>query len=389
MIIAIDNVSTGLATSPATLGGMRMYLQNFVNSLVRHGPQHEYILFSPDWFVSPFERDTANLRDVRVGDIAASRIRRVAFEQLGYRKVIYRHRPDVFIGLQNTLPFRLAVPSLFFVKSIQYLFFPEAYSRARLFYLRWVIRTSMSTATKALVPAKAVGDDLVRVLGVPPAKIEVLPEALYIIRPDVLAGPNGEALRARIEALAHGRPFVLSVGATYGYKNLQRLVKAFARFKALSRSPAVLLLIGGEAGTSFIEIKALARSVGRGDEVVCCGPLPHQEVVAAYNLADMMVMPSLYETFGHPVLEAMACGCPVVTSNVSAMPEVAGDAAALVDPYDVEDIAESMLRIARDESYRALLIKRGHRRAGMFTWEQTASKALRIIEQVAYSGVDR
>ena len=386
MIIGIDNVSTGLSTSPMPLGGMRMYLNHFVTSLLKWGPQHKYILFSPDWFESPFGQNTPNFRDIRVGNVPVNRLGRVAFEQLNYRQAIYRHKPDVFVGLHNTLPWGLKVPSVIFIKSTQYLFFPGAYSLVRLLYLRLIVHLSVRWATSVIVPTRSVGDDVVRVLRISPGKIEVLPEALYPLKTNVLQSPDGETLRQKIVQFTGGRPFVLCVGATYGYKNLDRLVNAFARFRTVLGSEHVLLLIGGEAAVSFEHIKAVARAAGVDDKVVCCGSLPHVEVIAAYNLADMMVMPSLYETFGHPVLEAMACGCPVVTSNVSAMPEVAGDAAELVDPYHTRKIADGMLRLARDEAHRTQLVELGRRRAAEFSWERTACHALEILEKTKVLG---
>jgi glycosyltransferase involved in cell wall biosynthesis len=386
MVIAIDNVSTGLATSPHALGGMRMYLYNFVASLMRWGSQHNYVLFSPSWFQTPFQESDIGLEHVRVGDVAENRFARVWFEQIDYRKYIYNAAPDIFVGLQNSLPYNLRIPSAVFVKSTQYMFFPEAYSPVRLWYLRLTLRSALHTATKAIVPTMAIGQDLIRAFGVDSTKLEVLPEALYIHNSKLLDGPEGLQLKGQILHYTKGRPFVLCVGATYGYKNIDNLVVAFSQFVNRTDSDHVLLLIGGEAAISFRHIKEFAQKNGVGNRVICTGPLPHKIVAVAYNLAEMLVMPSLYETFGHPILEAMACGCPTVTSNVSAMPEVAGDAAALITPHDPQDIANSMFRIWSDDEYRCLLVDRGYKRASEFTWERTVKLAIDIFDRVKFFG---
>jgi glycosyltransferase involved in cell wall biosynthesis len=385
MIVGIDNVSTGLATSPVALGGMRNYLEHFVTSLATWGTKHKYVLFSPDWFESPFDKDIPCLQDVRVGNVPVNRFGRVLFEQTAYRNMIYRHRPDVFVGLQNTLPIGLRIPSVVLVKSIQYLLFPEAYSTLRLLYLRWAVRMAIHSATYAIVPAISVGNDLARVLGISSNKIEVMPEALYFDNTNVLQDGEEARFRQKIEQFTTGKPYVLCVGATYGYKNLERLIRAFAKFRSMQGSRHVLLLIGGEAGTSFERIHYIAEEVGLGDDVICCGICTQAELIVAYGMADMMVMPSLYETFGHPILEAMACGCPVVTSNVSAMPEVAGDAAELVDPYDIDKIAGGMLRVACDSDYRTRLVDLGRRRATEFSWERIATQTLEMLERARSS----
>jgi len=117
-------------------------------------------------------------------------------------------------------------------------------------------------------------------------------------------------------------------------------------------------------------------------DVVCRGRVPHNQVAAFYQHAALMVMPSLHETFGLPVLEAMALGCPVVTSNLSSMPEIGGDAVELVDPYSVDSIAEGMRRVLRDADLRQEMIERGRRRAADFTREMMVARLLSVIEQV-------
>jgi glycosyltransferase involved in cell wall biosynthesis len=359
-----------------------MYLTNFVESLLHHTP-HEILLFSPDWFESPFPYDLPRLSDIRLEGVPVQQVGRVLYEQIRYRAVIRRKRPDVFVGLLNSVPLGLNMPSAVFVKSLQYLYVPEAFSLLRRTYLRLMVQFTARQADILIVPTRATGQDLQQKTGISPYKIRVLPEALYARERNVLQTEKGGELRTRVHQLTRGTPFILCVGATYPYKNLNRLILAFARLKERLKSPHILLLIGGEGGVTREALGKIARQAGVEESVVCAGSRPYDEVIAAYNLADIMVMPTLYETFGHPVLEAMACGCPVVTSNSGSVAELAGDAAELVNPLEIESIEAGMYRLLTDEVRRACLVVRGRAQAARFTWEATALGAHKILMELA------
>ncbi len=382
--IALDNISPGISTSKQAIGGMRMYLINFIEALLRYSP-HEVLLFSPSTFESPFGKDLPRLRHISLSRVPVQPIGRVVYEQIRYASVVRGYAPDVFLGLCNSLPLRLNIPSAVFIKSLQFFYEPESYSWMRRIYLRLIVSASARYANILIVPTNAVKEDLEKTIHVSPKKVRIVPEALYIREPDILRTPKGADLQRRIRGMTGGRSFILCVGATYKYKNLRRLIGAFARLKGKINCEHMLLLIGGEGGESFDDIRRSATDAGVGSEVLCAGRRSFDEIVAAYNMADLFVMPTLYETFGHPVLEAMACGCPVVTSNNGAVAEVAGMGAELVDPMDEESIAAGMSRILCDKEHRARLKEKGRMRASEFSWESTARKANSILEELASS----
>jgi len=379
--VGIDNISPGLSTSPQTIGGMRMYLTNLVESLSRD-TDYQIVLFSPDWFDSPFPPDLVHLVDVRLPRVPISRVQRVVYEQTRYRTEIESARPDVFIGLCNSIPWGLNTPSAVFIKSLQFLYTPESFSFARRKYLQWVVRLSARQADILIVPTKTTGNDLERVTGVKSNKIRVVPEALYPRDSMIFQTGQGGELRDCIYRLTGNKPFILCVGATYPYKNLERLILAFARLKQRLKSDLRLLLVGAEGGVSYAMLRQLAQDAGVGESVVCAGRLSHDEITAAYKLAELMAMPTLYETFGHPVVEAMACGCPVVTSNRGAVAEVAAMAAELVDPLDIESITRGMQRILSDESRRTELVASGRARSAQFSWTQVTSQLSEILAEL-------
>ena len=382
MLIGLDNISAGLSTSPQTIGGMRMYLTNLVESLLQYS-DNQIQLFSPKWFESPFPADLARLTDKRLAGVPINRVARVLYEQSRYRPEIEAAHPLVFIGLSNSIPYGLSIPSAIFVKSLQYIYTPEAFSLVRRTYLQWTIQLTARQAKILIVPTQTTGDDLQKVTGINPDKIRVVPEALYIRNKNVLEQNNGDSLRLSINRLTDNRPFILCVGATYPYKNLERLILAFARLKNQLLSPLVLLLIGAEGGLTYKVIKQIAQDAGVGECVICAGRRPYDEIVAAYHLAKLMVMPTLYETFGHPILEAMACDCPVVTSNFGAVSEIARSAAVLVDPFDIESIATGMLCVLTDESRRRSLIQKGRTRSSEFSWKSVALNISEILKEIS------
>jgi glycosyltransferase involved in cell wall biosynthesis len=177
---------------------------------------------------------------------------------------------------------------------------------------------------------------------------------------------------------------VLAVGNLEPRKNLVRLVRAYA---ALRQSGAIShqLVIVGQAHWQGSVVSREAKELGLAGEVVFTGYVPTDDLVALYNAATTFVYPSLYEGFGLPILEAMSCGTPVITSNVASMPEVAGEAALLINPRSVEDLAQALGRVLADETLRYELEEKGLHQASQFSWEQTARLTLQAYEEAWFS----
>lgn len=233
-------------------------------------------------------------------------------------------------------------------------------------------------ADAILTCSEASKRDIVALLQVPPERITVAHGAV-----DELFQPTGrEAARVRV-AREHGihERFVLFVSTLEPRKNVVGLLQAFAKLARVV--PHQLVLIGGE-GWGVPPVAELAAKLGIADRVVRMGYLPsHADLAAFYSAADCFVLPSWYEGFGLPVLEAMTCGCPVVTSPVSSMPEVAGDAAQYADPADPDAIAGVVLGVLGDADLRARMAQAGRARAARFTWEACARTTLDVYRSLA------
>ena len=178
--------------------------------------------------------------------------------------------------------------------------------------------------------------------------------------------------------------FILAIGNLQPRKNLLRLIKAFSMVKKNFRD--IKLVIAGKEHWKSSQIFELVTSLDLVDEVVFAGYIPNEDLVTFYNLAIVLVYTSLYEGFGLPILEAMACGTPVITSAVSSMPEVAGDAAILVDPYDVEHISEAIRLVLNNQETRQILSSKGLERVKQFSWKITAQQTMKVYKDVLGRG---
>jgi len=170
-------------------------------------------------------------------------------------------------------------------------------------------------------------------------------------------------------------PFILAVGKISPRKNLEVVIKALDKLQ--SSIPHYLVTVGGD-GWDFHGVKSLVDSLGLSDRVHFLGYVSDEQLHALYSEATLFIYPSLFEGFGLPVLEAMASGCPVVTSNISSLPEVAGDAAFLIDPHDVDDVASAIEAVCKNQNIAAELKRKGLERASQFSWKKCAEETLAV-----------
>lgn len=384
MRIGVDNISPGEATTRAGPGGMRRYLQALLTECSALAPHDQFVLFTPDWAEPLLDNPTPpNVEVAALPGVPVSRTRRIVYQQIALPAAIARHRLDVFLATATVAPLRCPVPVVLAVQFTQFFQWPEAYGWARTAYLRMMLPLSLRKARRAIIFTESARDDLVRWTGVSREKVRVVPHGLAQDLWRRAAAPS-IAGRPAVTALTAGRPYLLYVSATYGYKNHTRLIRAFGVLTRRLAIPHVLLLVGGQVTVSFDVLRDEAERAGVGDRVILTGRLePYDRLVEAYRSADAAVVPTLYETFGFPVLEAMACGCPVVTSHSGSMAELAGDAAVLVDPLDVEALADGMARVLTDTALRERLVARGRERARAFTWQRTAVQTLAVLEEAA------
>ena len=295
--------------------------------------------------------------------------------------------PDLLFVPAHVVPVIHPRKCVVTVHDLGYLYYPEAHTRFQNAYLRWSTRYNARTAARVLADSQATRDDLIRHYRIPAGKIVVV----YPGRDEGLAPVTDAAALAAVRArYGLSGSYFLHVGTLQPRKNLIRLVRAFASLLASGDGrPTPLperlqLVITGKKGWLYDELLEEVQKLGLAAEgrVVLTGYAPDADLPALLSGAVAFVFPSLYEGFGFPVIEAMSCGTPVVCSNASSLPEVAGEAALLVDPVDVAALAAALGRVAADEGLRRELSERGLRQASRFSWRQSARQALEVMEEV-------
>ena len=250
-----------------------------------------------------------------------------------------------------------------------------------LIYRSWLPRILPKGKQSLITVSQQSRQDIENYLRVGRPRLEVIPPGIgaefRLLTPDLVR----EHLTNHFGI---SRPYVLFVGLLTQRKNIGRALQAFARIAL--EFPRLIFVIAGPRSWKQTPIEAIVESLHISDRVLLTGPVTDSDLPDLYNGAELFVFPSLYEGFGFPPLEAMACGTPVVTSNLSSLPEVAGQAALLVDPYDVDAIARAMRRVLQDPALAAELKARGLAQAAQFTWERTARETLGVYQK-ALGGV--
>ena len=239
-------------------------------------------------------------------------------------------------------------------------------------------RKTAHRARRVITVSEYSAQDIESLYGLPRERIVVIPNGVSEDFRSIVDRQDRDAIRRRF-GLSTER-FILFVGGADPRKNHQALLKAYTLQSA--RLGDWRLVLVGDVRHRFGDLQQTARTLGLEHRVVCTGRLPIEDIRLLYANADLFVFPSLYEGFGMPVLEAMACGAPVITSNRTALPEVAGDAAVLVDPEDADELAEAIVRVLETSSLRAELKERGFKRAKQFTWEQAARRTLALYREI-------
>jgi glycosyltransferase involved in cell wall biosynthesis len=355
--------------------GIGTYIRNLLRELAKIDQESEYVLFC-----KPEDTDVAaslgpNFRAVRERSGHYS-----LAEQISVPLSARRQRLDLFHAPHYVLPALIPTRSVVTIHDCIHLMFPEhLHHRLGYAYARASMWIAAHKSDRIFTVSEQSKRDILKFFKVPPDKIVVTPNA---IDKEFGLEPSDEQVRQTRERYQLSHSYILYVGNIKPHKNLERLIEAFHLVRNQGRSELELLIIGDEIS----KLQALRRAVHKYQlhrYVRFLGFVPDKTLAVLYRLAAVFVFPSLYEGFGLPPLEAMASGTPVVTSNVSSLPEVVGDAAVLVDPYKPEAIAEGILSVLRNTHAREELKQRGLIRAQEYSWARSARRVREVYAEVA------
>src|SRR5574341_684895 len=294
---------------------------------------------------------------------------RILWEQLAAPVRLSQTRPHLLHSMAFVLPVLWGGPSVVTVYDLSFLRYPERLSRSRRLYLQWATAASVRRARRVIAISESGRREISELLKVAMERIDVaLPGVSENFRPLPLA----DVKRFRAETGLPER-FILHLGTLEPRKNLGMLLRAYA---CLPQRDRVKLVLAGAKGWQTAEISSLIEGRGLAQDVILPGYISHETLPLWYNAADIFVYPSLYEGFGLPLLEAMACGAPVIASNTTSVPEAVGPAGVLLPPDEVGAWADAMSHLLGDRGLRAALAERGRERAKNFTWQNTARQTV-------------
>jgi glycosyltransferase involved in cell wall biosynthesis len=290
---------------------------------------------------------------------------------------VRRHRLQL-LHVNYIAPPRMVCPTVVTVHDISYTLYPQFFSLRDRLLLSTLVPFTMKRATAIITVSHRTRDDLIDRYRIPPQKITVTYEGV-----DKRFQPLDKAEASAFLSQTYNIPpdFVLSLGNLQPRKNIPRLIQAFARLKCIQKSNLSLVIVG-QALRHSSEIYRFVTDLGLEDSVIFTGYVPDDHLPLLYNAARIFVFPSLYEGFGLPPLEAMACGTPVVCSSAGALAEVVGSAAQMFDPFDVEDITQKILQVASSQQLQTSLRERGMQTARRFSWDAMAGQTLAVYRQV-------
>jgi glycosyltransferase involved in cell wall biosynthesis len=297
------------------------------------------------------------------------------------RQMIIRDRLDVFWGTVDLLPLGLP-PAIAKVLTVHDLTWPLYSKIAGLFHrcMFWLFfERSTQQADRIIAVSQSTARDLERVFAVPESKIEVIHLGV-----SPAFGPQDPRAAAEYVANKYGvsRDYVLTVGTVVPHKNLITLVEAMKILRARGELSFQLLVVGAKGQRNPRVLEAIRSSSLTGADIRFLGYVPEEDLPMLYSASCSFVLPSLYEGFGLPLVEAMACGVPVIASNTSSFPEVVGDAALLVPPTQPEAFAEAIQRVRSDETLRRTMIEKGLSRAASFRWDKAARQHLECMRNL-------
>ncbi len=353
--------------------GINWYIYNLLGCLPSVGNQHRYTVFLGDAEAS---RALPDLRTKMTSLPTVNPAVRIIWEQLVQPLQLWRESIDLLHSLAFVQPVIMPCAGVITIYDLSFFLFPQRFQPWRRLYLKWGTGYSARRARRVIAISNSTKHDITRLLNVPEGKVDVVP-----------CGVDDDFRPIEDKGLLDGfrskrglpRQMILFVGTIEPRKNLTTLLRSYALLRQRIQAPP--LVIGGPKGWHHEEVFTQAQELSLQEQVLFPGYIPREELPLWYNAADLFIYPSLYEGFGLPPLEAMACGTPVVTSNTSSLPEVVNDAGILVNPDGVEEMAGAMQRLLSDAELRAEMTTRGLSRARTFSWRRAATETVQVYDR--------
>lgn len=367
---------------PGPMEGLGRYTYEVARRLVQAHPEHEFLFF----FDRPYDKRflfDKNVQAVVLPPPARHPVLWYIWFEYSVRRALKKYQPDVFFSPDGYLSLRARTPTVMVVHDLAFEHFPEAIPFLVRHFYKFYSPRYCRRADHLLAVSEYTRKDIQKQYGIAEDRITTCGNGC---RNGFSPLPETERQLAR-QQYAEGRPYFLYVGAVHPRKNTHRLIEAFSLFKQKTGAPIKLLLAGRFAWQTGPVKEAFDVSAFQKD-IHFLGFVPDEELPRLIGAAFSFVYPSLFEGFGLPLLEAMHCDVPVISSLSSSLPEVAGDAALLVDPMNARQLADALRRLYEEEGLRQNLIEKGKKQRQKFSWDKTAEIAYRSLIEVGNKGTE-
>jgi glycosyltransferase involved in cell wall biosynthesis len=356
-------------------GGVKVYTKKLLPLLFSYGARHHYVLIYQNSKLLGTYAQYKNVEEVAVGLPGT-----VTWDQLAVPWVARKKRLDLIFNPKFTIPFFTKAKTMFVLHGSEWFVIPEHFLKHDQWYFNLFVPLYCRHSDAFAAVSNAVKADVVKHTGVDERKVFPIHNGFD---PDIFQPVRDPArLRAVRDKYKLPDRFILWCGQIESRKNIARLLRAFASIK--DDIPHQLVLAGEQRWSTRAELQVM-EDLQLQDRVYFPGWIQHGDLPAVYSLADLFAFPSLYEGFGIPLIEAMACGCPVVAADTCAAPEVLDGSGWLVDPLSVEDIAAGMKKVLFDSELRAAMVAKGIERSKAFSWEQCAKQVLAVFDSLEHS----
>jgi glycosyltransferase involved in cell wall biosynthesis len=355
-------------------GGIGAYTRLLLDTMLPLAPKHEFLVFYADESPMGHFAHLGNVTEISVRSKS-----KLLWDQVATAYHAAKHKVDVIFHPKMSVPLFTDCKTVMVLHGSERFVYPQFSHTSDILYFRTLYRLYLKRATAIISVSHNAAKDLVHFLKIDASKVTTvhLSAAPYFRKIDDCA--SVETVRRKYNLPER---FILNVGLIYPGKNIPNLLRALKRVR---EHEDVKLVLAGTGRRLYEEDLRQVHELGLQDHVLLPGYVPHEDLVAFYNLADAVVFPSFYESFPAIPLEAMACGCPVVTSPTGGTREAAGDAAVYVDPTDEAELAHAILRVLTEPELRSQLKEKGFQNAKRFSWEKTARETLGVLESLVKS----
>ncbi|MBO0769035.1 MAG: glycosyltransferase family 4 protein [Solirubrobacterales bacterium] len=367
--MGVEVISAGSVLG-AGQGGATGYIEALIPAMLEDERISKLTVYTADWYEPAKHWRHPKLR-VRTGPVPTKRPLRVAYENTVLPLQVAADRVDVLLCTANFRPLSYRGRTVVALHAVQHFVLNDDIGRLRSAYVRFAVPRSVRGADRVVAVTDTLRTDAIKLFNLDPNRISAVPMGPS---PWVLELASTQTTPYRT---ASGAPYVLCISRLYALKNHRRMISAFAK----ASHGHELVIVGGDADVTAAELGQHAAELGIADKVHFLGRVDQDAVPGLFAGATAVAYVSLYETFGHPVLEAFATGTALLTSSDGATGETAGGAALLADPKDVDDIAAQLQRLLTDAELRERLIAAGHRRVQDFSWERHARGTVDALEQ--------